>query len=109
MARSSMRRAPPPISLRVASAGIAGRPAVASAWLIAGARSRLVSTSVPSRSKPTIWNGKRAMAARLGAGIWKPQPNGGIAPGHEGFRPTDSRHLARRRQGHKDEERDAQG
>src|SRR5690606_23777036 len=67
-----------PAASRLASGGAGARPGAASAWLLAGARSRLESTSVPSRSKPTMSKGNWAMGAGLGSRLWNPQPNGGM-------------------------------
>src|SRR5690606_9080434 len=68
---------PPPTKLRTLSGATRGRPMTVSAWLSAGARSRFESTSVPSRSKPTMSNGNAVIRGALGAGIWKPQPDDG--------------------------------
>src|SRR5690606_3616728 len=58
--------------LRTASGGTGGRPAATRAWLSAGARSRFESTSVPSRSNPTIWKGNWA----IGDALAQPYGNG---------------------------------
>src|SRR5690606_6007008 len=78
-ALSSISREPPPTRLRVSSGEIGPRRICLSAWFTAGARSRTVSASVPSRSKPIVANGKLLIAMGSADRLWNAQAFGGIA------------------------------
>jgi hypothetical protein len=75
---------------RTTSSGKVGRPACSSVRLSALPRSAAVSHSVPSRSNPTIENGKSVMCAGSAHPFWKLQALAGKDAGMTTHTPSPS-------------------